>query len=180
MSMTAGLDCGPVFATDEVELAVDETAGSLTEKLAKMGGKLLVARLDDIVEQNIQAAPQDESRATYAGKIKKQDACLDWSQDAEQLQRRVRAYNPAPGAFFFTDIDTQDGTGALRVKCWRAETRSHIDALPGSVVASSADGIDVACASGVLRLLELQLPGKRPVKAREFAEQLDLAGRVLG
>jgi methionyl-tRNA formyltransferase len=172
MAMTAGLDCGPVLASASLAIAADETAGELHDRLAKLGGELLVAELGDILDKKATTVSQDESAATYAGKIQTRDACLDWSQSASDLARCVRAYNPVPGAFFFVDE-------SLRVKCWRAVGITDIDAAPGTVVASGPDGIDVACGSGGLRLLELQLPGKRRVEAREFANQLDLVGREL-
>jgi methionyl-tRNA formyltransferase len=173
MSMTAGLDCGPVFVSASLPIAADETAGELHDRLAHLGGEILVAKLGDILEQKITAVAQDESAASYAGKIHTRDAHLDWSQNAGDLERCVRAYNPVPGAYFFVD-------DSLRVKCWRAVYVADIDARPGTVVASGPGGIDVACAAGGLRLLELQLPGKRRVHAREFANQLDLVGRDLG
>jgi len=172
MAMTAGLDCGPVFASASLAIAADETAGELHDRLAKLGSELLVAELGNILDKKITAVPQDESAATYAGKIQTRDARLDWSQSASDLARCVRAYSPVPGAFFFVDE-------SLRVKCWRAVGIPEIDAAPGTVVASGPDGIDVACGSGGLRLLELQLPGKRRVEAREIANQLDLVGREL-
>jgi len=172
MSVTAGLDCGPVYASASLPIAADETAGELQDRLAHLGGEILVAKLGDILEQKITAVTQDESAASYAGKIHTRDAHLDWSQNAGDLERCVRAYNPVPGAYFFVD-------DSLRVKCWRAVYVADIDARPGTVVASGLDGIDVACAAGGLRLLELQLPGKRRVHAREFANQLDLVGREL-
>lgn len=179
MSMTAGLDCGPVIIAESLQLAADETAGSLHDRLAALGADLLVANLEDIIEQRITPIPQDESAATYAGKIKKSDAHLDWSETSHILERRIRAYNPVPGAFFFASSDADVDREPLRIKCWRAESRADIDGTPGSVVACHAAGIDVACGSGGLRLLELQLPGKRPVTARVFSEQLDLSGRAL-
>jgi methionyl-tRNA formyltransferase len=172
MSMTAGLDCGPVFVAESLAIADGETAGELHDRLARLGGELLVAKLGGILEKKIIAVPQDESAATYAGKIQKQDARLDWSLGAGDLERRIRAYNPVPGAFFFIDE-------SLRVKCWRAVCIADLAATPGMVVASGPDGVDVACGSGGLRLLELQLPGKRRIQAREFANQLDLVGREL-
>jgi methionyl-tRNA formyltransferase len=179
MSMTAGLDCGPVFVTGQMEISDDETAGSLHDRLAKLGGDMLVAHLDDILEGRISAVPQDDAAASYAGKIQKQDARLDWSRSASELERQVRAYNPAPGAFFFAPAEDAEADERLRIKCWRAKNIEDVDAAPGTVVASGAEGVVVACASGALCLLELQLPGKRRVPAREFSDQLDLAGRVL-
>jgi methionyl-tRNA formyltransferase len=179
MSMTAGLDCGPVFVSRQIEIGDDETAGSLHDRLAKLGGDMLAANLDDILESRINAVPQDDAAASYAGKIQKQDAKLEWSRSASELERQVRAYNPVPGAFFFAPGDDTEADHPLRIKCWHAKSIKDVDAAAGTVVASGPEGVVVACASGALRLLELQLPGKRRVKAREFAEQLDLVGRVL-
>ena len=180
MSMTAGLDCGPVFIASQIEIADDETAGSLHDKLAKLGGDLLARHLDDILENRIEAVPQDETVATYASKIQKPDAQLDWSRSASELERQVRAYNPVPGAFMFAPADAAQAEDSLRIKCWQAQSVEDISAMPGTVVASGADGIVVACGRGALRMLELQLPGKRRIAAREFSNQLDLVGRVLG
>jgi len=179
MSMTAGLDCGPVFVSGQIEIADDETAGSLHDRLAKLGGDTLVANLDDILEDRVNAVPQDDAAASYAGKISTQDAQLEWSRSASELERQVRAYNPVPGAFFFAPVDDTEAGNPLRIKCWRAKTIEAVDAAPGTVVVSGPEGVVVACASGALCLLELQLPGKRRVPAREFSDQLDLVGRVL-
>jgi methionyl-tRNA formyltransferase len=180
MAMTAGLDCGPVFARSAVRIGDEETAGELHDRLATLGGKLLVEKLEDILCGNLGAVEQDDARATYAGKIKKQDARLDWTQDAETLARQVRAYNPVPGSFFFVEDETAADSGdSLRVKCWRAQAVVATDAAPGSVLESGPDGIIVACGKDAVRLAELQLPGRRRAPAREFIQQLDLTGRVL-
>ena len=116
---------------------------------------------------------QDESRATYAGKISKQDARLDWQQPADVLQRQVRAYNPVPGAFFLCDD--------MPVKCWEAGIVSdNTGAVPGQVLSAGRDGIVVACGQQALRLDRLQRPGKRPVTAGEFAGAVPMSGRRLG
>ncbi len=180
MSMTAGLDCGPVYLSEPLAIADDETAGSLHDRLATLGGELLAANLDDILENRITPVLQDEAAASYAGKVQKQDAELDWSHSADELQRRVRAYNPVPGAFFFAPASGAHGGDLLRIKCWRAERIPCADARPGTVLSSGIEGVVVACGSDALSLLELQLPGKRRIAAREFSHQLDLVGRVLG
>ena len=172
MQMSAGLDCGPVYEVKTLTIGADETAGELHDRLAALGGELLVARLADILGGRVEAVPQDESGASYAGKIQKQDAELDWTMDASKLERRVRAYNPVPGAWFHIDDK--------RTKCWRARSVDNVDATPGKVVEYGREGIVIACGSGGLSLEELQLPGKRRVSAREFADQLDLSGRTLG
>jgi methionyl-tRNA formyltransferase len=184
MAMTAGLDCGPVFGTAAIDIGDDETAGELHDRLAALGGEFLVEKLDDILGGTLSAMEQDDAEASYAGKINKQDAQLDWSQDADALARHVRAYDPVPGAFFLvaddvaTDKTTSTGS-SIRVKCWRGRTVKDVRGAPGTVIESSRDGIIVACGKGGLRLEELQLPGKRRVPAREFVRQLDLNGRVL-
>ena len=170
MAMTAGLDCGPVYHIDEIAIGDVETAGELHDRLAALGGQSLVEHLDAIVAGRLAATSQDESLVTYAAKIEKQDAAIDWSLTAEELTRRVRAYNPFPGAFFFA--------GDTRIKIWRASAASG-QGEPGEVLCSDRDGVIVACGSGALRLDELQLPGKRRVTAREFAGQLNLSGQRL-
>lgn len=171
MSMTAGLDCGPVFAIDEVTIGVDETAGELHDRLAALGGTMLVEHLDRILEGDLTASEQDESLATYAPKIAKQDAEIDWALPADVLVRRVRAYNPFPGSFFF-DSDT-------RVKVWRA-TVVDGKADPGTVLQDDRGGVVVACGTGALRLDELQLPGRRRVRVSELTGQPCLSGSRLG
>jgi methionyl-tRNA formyltransferase len=170
MAMTAGLDCGPVYTIERVGIGEDETAAELHDRLAALGGSVLIDHLDDILEGNTVAIDQDESLATYAGKINTSDARIDWSAGAAELARRVRAYNPFPGAFFFA--------GDNRIKVWRASTAEG-SADPGTVLQCDRDGIIVASGSGALRLDELQLAGKRRVPAHEFPGQLDLSGQRL-
>jgi len=172
MHMEAGLDTGPVYVSATTNIDADETAGELHDRLAWMGGELLHENIDDIAAGNMEAIPQDEAQATYAAKIRKQDARIDWNQPAEFVQRQVRAYNPVPGASFeFADE---------QIKCWRANIAEDIEAVAGMVVRADKDGIDVACAQGGLRLVEVQRPGRRKVSAAELAGQLDLAGERLG
>lgn len=170
MAMTAGLDCGPVYAIDEVVIGDDETAAELHDRLAELGGRSLVEKLDDILEGRAKAMDQDEALATYAPKIVTSDARIDWSADAVELARRVRAYNPFPGAFFFAGDD--------RIKVWRAAPVEG-DAPAGTVLQCDRDGIIIACGAGALRLDELQLAGKRRVLANAFPAQLDLSGQRL-
>ena len=171
MRMTAGLDCGPVFHIDEIEIGATETAGELHDRLAALGGRTLVEHLGDIVNGRLEAVEQDEALATYAPKIDKQDAEIDWSLPAADIARRVRAYNPFPGAFTHCR-DT-------RIKVWRAAAADGAGA-PGDVLQFSGDTILVACGEGALRLEELQLPGKRRAPPREFAGQIDLSAQRLG
>ena len=171
MAMEAGLDCGALYAHAATPIGAEETAGDLHDRLAALGGDLLVRHLDDIVNGSLEATPQDEALATYAAKIRTADAAVDWRKGATELQRLVRAYNPVPGAWFMLD--------GVRIKCWSARVAAAVDAPPGSVVAADQDGITVACGTDALTLLSLQRPGKRPVTGGEFATQFELAGRQL-
>lgn len=174
MSMTAGLDCGPVFIDEAISIGEHETAGELHDRLAELGGRLLVENLDNILAGNLPAKTQDESLATYAGKITSADAQLDWSLPSVELVRRVRAYNPVPGAWCLLNDE--------RIKCWRAHggaQRADGDEIAGSVLSVADDGLHVACADGVIVLSELQRPGKGRISAAQFAAQTDPVGRRL-
>lgn len=171
MAMEAGLDSGAVYAQSATTIVADETAGDLHDRLAAMGGELLVRHLDAIISGGLKPTPQDESQATYAPKITTDDAALDWRAGAGILDRIVRAYNPIPGAWFMLDRE--------RIKCWHARVTAAVDAPPGTVVAASHDGVTVACGEGALTLTSLQRPGRRPVTAGEFATQFELIGRQL-
>ena len=171
MQMEAGLDTGPVYVAEALLIGAQETAGELHDRLAALGGRMLAAHLSAIVEGEVHPLPQEDSLATYAGKINKADAELDWRRNADELERRVRAYNPVPTAWF--EVDGQ------RLKCWEAQSAASVDAPPGTVVSSGPDGIVVACTTGTLRMTALQRPGKRRITAHEFASQVDLSGRCL-
>ena len=171
VAMTAGLDCGPVYASRQLAIGSDETAGQLHDRLASAGGELLTIHLADLLAGKLQAEPQDDAQATHAPKITTADAALDWRRPADELARRVRAYNPVPGAYFMLDDE--------RIKCWQAHSVTGIDAAAGSIVAAGADGIVVACAAGGLCMQSLQRPGRRPVSAAEFSAQARLVGRQL-
>jgi methionyl-tRNA formyltransferase len=166
MQMEAGLDSGPVYAREAIDIGPDETGGELHDRLALLGGELLVRHLDAILADELRAEAQDDARATYAGTIRKSDAILDWSRPASELHRQVRAYNPVPGACF--------EFGGEVIKCWRSRLGSA-DATPaGRVLSATRDGIEVACGEGSLILAELQRPGRKRVSAAEFAAQFDL------
>jgi len=170
MAMTAGLDSGPVFRDQSIDIGADENAGELHDRLAALGAQLLITSLPAILEGTMNAEQQDESLACYAPKIAKQDALLDWSLSAAECHRRVRAYNPAPGAYFFAGRDGE----ATRVKVWQATPVAGVSATPGTFVQYDAEAIVVACGQDGLRLESLQAPGKRRALAHEFVSQLDL------
>jgi methionyl-tRNA formyltransferase len=171
MRMEAGLDTGPVYASVSTPIGADETAGELHDRLAEMGGRLLVDKLDEILAGHLHAAPQDEARATYAAKIMRQDAAIDWDTDAVDIQRSIRAYNPVPGAYF--------GLNGESIKCWRAEVVPERSGESGKIIEAGKSGVVVTCRTGALRLLELQRPGKKRVTGAEFAAQLNLVDKRL-
>lgn len=172
MHMEAGLDTGPVYVSESTSIGDEETAGELHDRLARLGADLLVDKLEAILRGDLEARPQDESGANYAGKIQRQDAALDWTRPAAEIARAVRAYNPVPGAWFELDGES--------IKCWQARALDDGASPPGVVLDAGKDGVDVACGEGVLRLLEVQRPGRRRVTAAEFAAQASLVGKRLG
>jgi methionyl-tRNA formyltransferase len=170
MQMEAGLDTGPVYARASIDVGAEETAGELHDRLAALGGALLAENLDAISLGHIAAEAQDDSLATYASKISTSDACINWDAPAEAVLRTIRAYNPVPGAWTMLNGE--------RVKCWRAVASDAQPRAVGEVVDVGDHGVDISCASGSVRLLEVQRPGKKRITAAEFAAQASLAGQV--
>lgn len=160
MQMDAGLDTGDMLLERAVNISADQTAAALHDALAQVGGEAIVEALLGLSENRLHARPQPEAGVTYAAKLEKAEAALDLTQSAELLARRVRAFNPVPGASVrLPGLDEP-------VKVWRAQVASMTaDAAPGSVIRADAQGIDIATGAGVLRLLELQKAGgkRQPV-----------------
>jgi methionyl-tRNA formyltransferase len=171
MQMETGLDSGPVLASAAIEIGPDTTAGQLQDRLAALGGDLLVQNVDAILKGELEAIPQDSALVTHAGKIRKQDVQIDWSLAAKRISRMIRAYDPAPGASF--DLD-----GEI-IKCWGAEPIESIEGPAGTIVAADKEGVVITCGEGALRLTEVQRPGKRRIRAAEFARQKNLQGKRL-
>jgi methionyl-tRNA formyltransferase len=171
MQMDAGLDTGPVWLEKQIALAPDETGGSLHDKLAALGADALMEALPLIIAGDRKPLPQPEEGVCYAHKLSKEEAIVDWKQPAGQIDRLVRAFNPWPVAH--TDLDGK------KVRLWETEVLAgSMSAAPGTVVATSRAGVDVATADGTLRITRLQMPGKRPVTAQEFLNARDLIGAV--
>jgi len=162
MQMDAGLDTGDILLQQSCPIHPEDTAGSLQERLAALGGECLLRALDQIAAGEVQPVPQDEAGACYAYKISKAEAEIDWTLPAAVIERRIRAFNPAPVAH--TTVAGQS------MRIWRArvleDTRG--DRAPGEVVACTPAGLDVATGTGVLRIESLQLPGKKMISAADF------------
>lgn len=174
MRMEAGLDTGPVYVRAETPLGPRETAGQLHDRLAALGAALLAEKLPDILGGRLTPEPQDDAAATYAPRIRREDALIDWSRPAEIIERAVRAYDPWPVCHTRLEGEV--------IRCWRAVPlpAAEAAAAPGVILAAGADGIDVATGAGVLRLLEVQLAGRRRIAARDLTNQRRLAGLRLG
>jgi methionyl-tRNA formyltransferase len=169
MHMDAGLDTGPVIERVPVAITPADTTGSLTSRLAEIGAAAIVGALARIRDGGrLEASPQPESGVTYAPKISNAEAAIDWNLPASVLARRIRAFDPAPGA-----TATLDGA-PVKLWCAEAEPSAPAAARAGAVLTTGAAGIVVACGEGALRVIELQPAGGRRMSAAAF-----VAGRRL-
>ncbi|MDQ2819084.1 MAG: methionyl-tRNA formyltransferase [Pseudomonadota bacterium] len=171
MQMEEGLDTGPMLLTQEVPIYYHDTTGSLHDKLAALGGAMIVDALRRMKVGNLPATVQPEEGVTYAAKISKEEAALDFSLDADVLERKVRAFNPFPGA--------HAKAGDVVLKLWQATTGDDNHGRPPGeiLVADEDDGIYVACGRGSLKLLQLQKPGGKRLDAAEFLKGFSLEDR---
>ena len=174
MRMEPGLDTGPVLAVRRVKIDPRDNAATLQERLAAVGAGLLCETLDALARGTAVETPQPAQGVCYAAKIEKSEAPIDWRMDADSIVRQVRAFNPWPVA------ETRLRGRQLRI--WGAElgppsTRAALTA-PGTVIAVSKQGIDVACARGVVRITLLQLSGRKAVSAQAFAHAEPLGDAV--
>jgi methionyl-tRNA formyltransferase len=168
MQMDAGLDTGDMLLAERLPIAPDDSTGSLHDRLADLGAGLVVQALDAAAHGRLAPVPQPQDGVTYAHKIDKAEALVDWQQPAAVLERRLRAFDPAPGL-----VAALQGE---RLKLWRGEVLAGAaPAEPGTVVAASSPGVDVATGDGVLRLTQLQRPGGRRLPAAEVLRGLSLA-----
>ncbi len=172
MQMDAGLDTGDMLLAEAVDIAPDDTTATLQARLAALGGRLCVDALELLACGGLARTPQPADGVTYAHKIDKAEAPIDWADAAESIERRIRAFDPFPGA-----STTLDGEP---VKLWRARLSSAAG-QPGTVLEATDEAITVACGRGALHVTELQRPGGKRVSAGQFQQgQASLAGRVLG
>jgi methionyl-tRNA formyltransferase len=167
MQMDAGLDTGAVLLREAFPIEPDATAGTLHDRLAGLGARLIVAALDGLANGTLRPTPQPDEGVTYAPKIEKSEARIDWTHGAVELERRVRAFNPFPGA-----VAVARGT---EIKVWRAAVLAAGAGAPGIVLRAGAAGIEVACGSGALRILELQRAGAKRLAADDFLRGFPLS-----
>jgi methionyl-tRNA formyltransferase len=174
MRMEKGLDTGPVFSKIETPVRENECAGELHDRLADSGAALLMTSLDGILDGSSAPRPQESAGATYAGRINKADARIDWSDRAIEIDRQIRAYNPWPVAETVLE--------GVRIRCWRAVPEATVESggQPGTVIGAGGETIDVQTADGLIRLIELQRSGGQRMPAADFARGHELLGKVLG
>ncbi|HZF16958.1 MAG TPA: methionyl-tRNA formyltransferase [Steroidobacteraceae bacterium] len=169
MRMTQGLDSGPVIAQRELRIDPQMSAGELHDALAPLGASLMVEALEQVAGGHAAPREQNAGDATHAPKIVRGDAHIDWNASAERIERQVRAYDPWPGA------ESSWRGGPLKI--WRAQARDRaVNAPAGEILQADAGGIEVACGTGVLALLALQLPGRNRVTAADFVHAHAMTG----
>ncbi len=162
MQMDAGLDTGPILLQRSLPIAEDDTAATLHDKLAALGGDAALDVLAALEKGTLKPVPQPMVGVTYAHRVSKHEARLDWTRPALEVERTVRAYNPAPGAHTSLLGD------ALKVWRGRADQAEQVAGEPGQVIEIGVAGLRVACGRGVLDILELQRPGGRRQAVAEF------------
>ena len=165
MQMDAGMDTGGIIDVAELPIGPEDTSASMHDALALLGGDVLRRSLQKYVDGQLPVRPQPVDGVVMAPMIKKEDGRLDWSKPADELERRIRAFTPWPGAF------TQTAKGTLKVLAAKVGTGSG---APGRVLRASGDDLEVACGSKSLLLQSIQPEGKRAMRAREW-----LAGRAV-
>jgi methionyl-tRNA formyltransferase len=169
MQMEAGLDTGPVYVKKSIAIEAEQTAAELHDALAVLGAGMLREYLPGLLTGGLQPVPQESAAVTYAAKLEKSEAWLDWSQSALALHRQIRAFNSWPVA----QTRLQDQV----VRIWRARAVSDAaQAEPGRVIAVDAGGIQVATGAGVLCILELQRSGGKVLPAADFINAVDVRG----
>jgi methionyl-tRNA formyltransferase len=176
MQMEAGLDTGPVLALSRLQITPEDTGGRLHDRLAAAGSALLVQELPALLAGRLKPVPQPEQGITYAHKLDKAEATIDWGRSAAAIERQVRAFNPWPVA--------QTSVNGQTLRIWRASALAeHGGAEPGQILASNPGALRIACGEGVLAVQEVQLAGGKRLAVRELLnarQALFAAGSRLG
>ncbi len=177
MKMDAGLDTGPMLSTVKTAIIPEDNAQTLHDRLAALGGELLVKTIPDYAAGKISPIPQPAEGASYARKISKEDGQIDWAQPARVLWNRVRGFTPWPGAF----THLNDAGKPRLLKIWLAEVEPNRSGTPGEILHSDKNGVVIACCEQSLRVTQLQREGGRRMSAQEFVAGHPLAvGTRLG
>jgi len=172
MQMAKGLDTGDMLASLRLPIAPDWTAADLHDQLKLLGAELLIDTLDKLDAGKLEARHQESSLVTYANKLNKQEARIDWNQDAETIQRQIRAYVPWPVSF--TQLQGEN----LRI--WRASIDdTHTASKPGQVIDHNQNGLFISCRNSVLRVTKLQFTGKKRIDATGASNARNLSGQQL-
>jgi len=177
MLMDAGLDTGPELLRRELTIGPRETGGELHDRLAPLGAQAIVEAVQGWAAGTLRAIPQPAAGATYAAKIRKEEARIDWTKTADEIDRQVRAFNPWPVA--------ETRLGGEQVRIWEAcpvtaENAAEPHAAPGTVLKAPAGRLVVATGGGLLELLTVQFPGRKPLKARDILNSRPLGGERFG
>jgi methionyl-tRNA formyltransferase len=175
MQMDAGLDTGDMLLKESLPIATTDTTGSLHDRLADLGGRMIVEALELAACGGLRPVPQSAEGVIYAAKIDKAESLIDWHRPAAEIERRARAFSPTPG--LATELAGE------AVKVWRvaATSAASHDVVPGQILSAAAEGIRVATGDGVITLLELQRAGGKRLPAREFLQGFVLTpGQVFG
>ena len=177
MLMDAGLDTGPELLRRELTIGPHETGGELHDRLAPLGAQAIVEAVQGWAAGTLRAMPQPAAGATYAVKIRKDEARIDWTKTADEIDRQVRAFNPWPVA--------ETRLGGEQVRIWEAcpvtaENAAEPHAAPGTVLKAPAGRLVVATGGGLLELLTVQFPGRKPLKARDILNSRPLGGERFG
>jgi methionyl-tRNA formyltransferase len=171
MQMDEGLDTGPMLLAEALPIGPEDNAARVHDRLAELGARLIVRALDELAAGRLVAMPQPVEGVTYAGKILKAEAPIDWRQPAARIADRVRAFDPFPGC-----TATLAGPAGESLKIWRAralpEAGSSAGRSPGGLLTGPGAGVRVVCGHGLLELLEVQRPGGRRVPAAQWSQAL--------
>ena len=171
MQMTLGLDTGPVFAVKETPIEPEETAGELLARISHVGAQAAWETIQNF--DRLTASPQDDEKATWAPMLKKTDGNIDWTKTAIELHRHIRGLHPWPCAA--TSIDGEP----LKIHTCRVASETGKQGPPGSVLDATGEGLDIACGSGILRLIEVQAAGRRRLHVKDFLKGAKITSDVV-
>ena len=170
MQMDTGLDTGDMLRSEAIPVRCDDTTATMHDRLAALGAQMVVQVLQDLAQGVVTRVPQPANGVSYAHKVEKAEAAIRWNEPAEVIERRIRAFDPFPGASASLLGQTLKCWRAERVSAWPGECAddSPADLQPGKILRVEPDGLTVACGAGSLRLIELQRSGGKRLAAREF------------